>query len=201
MIFGEGTRALCPRIVEDCLLVHGAVDVVRTEPERDLRHGHGQHHPVRLDVAEVIEQESCDRNRPQIVPHRRLPHRPPQLRMRRQERERDERLKAPRLVLQVAQAHHVRDALLERLDVPVEHRRIRLDAELMRRTRHGQPPIRRRLVRAELPAHAVGENLRTAARDRLQPRRAQAQDHLAHGEPRRMGKMRDLHAREALQVE
>ena len=181
--------------------MHGAVDVVRTEPERDLRHGHGQHHPVRLDVAEVIEQEACDRNRPQIVPHRRLPHRPPQLRMRRQERERDERLKAPRLVLQVAQAHHVRDALLERLDMPVEHRRIRLDAELMRRTRHGQPLIRRRLVRAELPAHAVGEDLRAAARDRLQPRIAQAQEHLTHGKPRRMGKMRDLHAREPLQIE
>ena len=81
VILGEGARALCPRVVEDRLLVHGAVDVVRTEPERDLRHGHGQHHPVRLDVAEVIEQEACDRDRPQIVPHRRLPHRPPQLRI------------------------------------------------------------------------------------------------------------------------
>ena len=95
----------------------------------------------------------------------------------------------------------MRDALLEHLDVSVEHRRIRLDPKFVRRTVRCEPLIRRRLIRAELPAHAVGEDLRAAARDRLQPRLAQAQEHLAHGEPRRVGKMRDLHAREPLQVE
>ena len=71
----------------------------------------------------------------------------------------------------------------------------------MRRTVCLKPRVRRRLVRTEFLAYAVGQNLRTAARNRLQPRRTQPQEHLAHRAPRTLCKMRDFHARKALQIE
>ena len=48
------------------------------------------------------------------------------------ERQRDERLEPAGLVLQRPRAQHVIDALLGRLDVPVEHRHVRAHAEPMR---------------------------------------------------------------------
>ena len=201
-VLRERLRARRARVVEDRLLVHRAIDIVRAEPERHLRDRHREHHPVRLDMREIVQHEPRDRERPQIVPHARLLHRLPQLRMRRQERETDEREKPARLILQIAQREQMIHALLERLDMAVEHRRVRADAELVRRPLHGEPLRRRRLVRTETAPHAVGEDLRAAARNGLEPRLiAQAREHLSHGEPARLREMRDLDAREPLDIE
>ena len=115
------------RVVGDLLLGHGAVDVVGAEREADLREPRRDHDPVRLDVREVVEHQPRHGDRLQVVEAGRLG----QLHRRRfpgLEGERDEGHEAARLVLQLAQPQQVVDAVLDRLDVAVEHRRVRRDA-------------------------------------------------------------------------
>ena len=72
----------------------------------------------------------------------------------------------------------------------------------MCRARHLEPFIRRRLVRAELAAHAVRQDLRSAAGDGLQAAAvAQLPKNLLDGQARDFREVRDLHAGEALHVE
>ena len=202
-ILRQRARTLRARVVQNRLLVHRAVDVVRAEGERYLSDGDGQHDPICLDVREIVEHEARNRHRPEVVPHRGLRDAAlrGERRVLRQKREADEGLEATRLVLQRAQREQMVDALGERLDMPVEHRGVRLDAEFMRRARSVEPLLRRRLVRTQLFADAVGENLSAAACDGVESRRLEPFQHLAHGKPRDLGKMRDLDAREALEVE
>ena len=79
-------------------------------------------------------------------------------------RQRDERLEATGLVLQRARTHHVIDPLLHRLDVPVEHRDVGLESELMRETMNREIPIGVSLVVADLLADAFSEDLRPTTR-------------------------------------
>ena len=86
------------------------------------------------------------------------------------ERERDEREEAAGLVLQVAQAEQVVDPLLVGLDVAVEHRAVRRDAEAVRRAVRLEPDVRMLLAGRDQPAHAVGEDLGAAAGQRAEAR-------------------------------
>src|ERR1035437_9605016 len=45
------------RRLEDLLAHDRALHVVRAEVQRELRHRHAHHDPVRLDVLDVVEQE------------------------------------------------------------------------------------------------------------------------------------------------
>ena len=111
-----------------------------------------------------------------------------------------ERLKAARLVLQVAQGDEMIDALLDGLDVSVHHGCIRPYAQRMGDTHTVDPLRTRRLVRADDLTHAVGEDLRPAAREGRQPRRLQCGQYLAHTPPRILCKVHDLDGRERLDV-
>ena len=76
----------------------------------------------------------------------------------------DERREAAGLVLQVAQPHHVLDALLVGLHRPVHHRRRRAQAGVVRLAHDVEPLVGRRLaVAVQQLAHAIDEDLRAAA--------------------------------------
>ena len=117
------------------------------------------------------------------------------------ERQRDERLEAPGLVLQRTHLQQVIDALGRRLDVPVEHRDVGAHAHLVRGAVHRQVAITVALVVGDLPADARGEDLGAAAGQRIEPRRAQLLEHLAIGLAVVIGEERDLDGGEALQVD
>ena len=57
------------------------------------------------------------------------------------------------------------------------------------------------LVVRDLPAHALGEDLRAAARQRIEPGRHQLAQHLLVGHAVEIGEERDLDGGEALQVD
>ena len=70
-------------------------------------------------------------------------------------------------VLQGAQLQQMIDAVFVVLDVAVEHGGVRLQADLVGSARGLQPLVAVNLVIADDVAHAVGENLRAAARQRV----------------------------------
>ena len=88
------------------------------------------------------------------------------------EGERNEAGKAAGFVLQLAQLAQMIDALLERLDVAVEHRAGAAAAHLMPGAMHLEPFLGGFFAAADLVAHTGIENLRAAAGDasRDQPR-------------------------------
>ena len=86
------------------------------------------------------------------------------LRFGRIERQRNKALETARLVLLLAQTNHVIDAILERLDVPIEHRRIRFQTSGVNFAGKIEPPLGIALVRANHRACRLAENLSAAAR-------------------------------------
>ena len=109
--------------------------------------------------------------------------------------------KPPRVVLQRANPHQMIDALLHRLDVPVEHRDVGAHAEPMRGAMDGEIAIAVALVVADLPAHARARRSRRRrpAASRGRPR-ASSIEHPLVAQPVEIGKERDLDGGEALQV-
>src|SRR6185295_5596039 len=102
------------------LLDHHRAHVVGSKPERDLAHLHPLRDPARLDVVDGVEVDAADRLRQQVVEGGRA-HlvgdpvgEPVPVAL---ERPGDEGAKAVRLVLELADAAHVLNALLESLDV------------------------------------------------------------------------------------
>ena len=116
------------------------------------------------------------------------------------EGERDEGEEAAGLVLLLAQPQEVVDPLLVRLDVAVEHRAVRRDAEPVRRVVREEPEVRVLLARRDQPAHAVGEDLGAAAGERAEPGRLQLAQHLLVREPGERRHVVDLARRVELEV-
>ena len=116
------------------------------------------------------------------------------------ERPGDEGAEAARLVLELADPAHVLDALFERLDVPVHHRRRRRDAEPVRFAHDAEPVGRLRLLRRDDVAHAVDEDLRSASGDRVEARVAQPRQCLGDRELGAACDVLDLGRREHVQV-
>ena len=109
--------------MRDRLVDDGPDEIVGAEEEGDLRELGPDLDPVRLDVVHVVEQQARNRDDAQIE----LAGRGRQVGERRvlgMEGERDDAGDPAGLVLEVAQAQQVVDALLGRLDVSVEHRRV-----------------------------------------------------------------------------
>ena len=86
-----------------------------------------------------------------------------QPRVVRVEGQRDERLEAARLVLQLAQPDQVVDAVPRLLDVAVEHGRVGAQAQLVGLAVDAEPVVGVGLVLADLVAHLGVEDLRPAA--------------------------------------
>ena len=96
---------------------------------------------------------------------------------------------------------HVIDALGGRLDVAVEHRDVRAHAEPVRDAVNLEIAIGAALVVADLPPHALRENLGAAARQRVEPGVHQLAQHLLVGPAVEIGEERDLDGGEALQMD
>ena len=87
------------------------------------------------------------------------------------ERQRNERLEAAGLVLQLAQPDQVVDAVLRPLDVAVEHRRVRPQPEFVGLAVDAEPGLGVGLVLADLVADFGMKDLRPAAGQAAQARR------------------------------
>ncbi len=117
------------------------------------------------------------------------------------ERERDERLQAAGLVLERARAEHVIHPLLDRLDVPVEHRDVGAHPEAVREPVDREVAVGAALVVADLLPHALSEHFRAAARQRIEPGRLELPQDLLVGLPVQVREEGDLDSGEALQVD
>ena len=117
------------------------------------------------------------------------------------ERERDERLHATGFVLQRTRPQHVIDPLFVGLDVAVEHGDVRTHPEAVRQPVDRQVAVGVRLVVADLAADPLGEDLRPAPRQRVEPRLHQFTQHFLVGLAVELREEGDLDRREALQVD
>ena len=88
----------------DALFHNGAVQIVGPETLRDLRDPRGHHHPVSLDVRNVVEHQPRDGDVLDVVESSCLGH-VVQRGVVGMKRQRDEGHEAMRFVLQFAQAH------------------------------------------------------------------------------------------------
>ena len=87
----------------DALVAHRAVEIVGAVGQRRLRRADAQRDPIGLDVIEIVEHQPADGHDAQVVQSRDAA----QVRQGRilgMERQRDERLKAAGLVLQMPQS-------------------------------------------------------------------------------------------------
>jgi hypothetical protein len=127
------------------------------------------HDPVRLDVREVVEEEARGRDGAKVVRGRRLARH--ELRGADLIGQGDEGEEAAAPVLLLAQPQEMLDPLRHGLDVAVEHGRVGLDPERMRDAVDLEPAIGIRLARVvQLLLKALREDLRPAARHRMEPR-------------------------------
>ena len=101
-------------------------------------------------------------------------------RVLRMERQRHERLKATGFILQLAQPQQVVDAVVIVLDVAVEHRAVRAQAQFMGGAMDVEPFRGVGLVLANPVAHLRMKNLRAAARQAAQAG-ARSSSRIAHG--------------------
>src|SRR5262249_21469110 len=125
------------------------------------------HDPVRRDVREVVEEEPRGGDGAQVVGGRRLARY--QLGVPDLVGEGDEREEAPARVLLLAQPDEVLDALGHGFDVTVEHGGVGLEAEGVRDAVDLEPAIGVGLAReAQLFLQTLGEDLRAAARHRME---------------------------------
>ncbi len=192
-------RRVRSRIVVYLLLHHRSVDIIRTKPQRDLRHLRRHHLPVALNVRKVIQHQPAHRNLTNIRQPTRL-RQMPQRRVVRMKAQRDERLKSTRIILHLAKPHQVVHAVLIVLDMAVQHRRIRPQPSLVHQPRRLQPLAAIDLVVADNMPHAVRKDLRSAARTRIHPRGPHLLDHLRNRNLPALGQERNLHHRERLHM-
>ncbi len=106
-----------------------------------------------------------------------------------------------RLVLQLADAHEVFDAVAERLDVAEHHRGRRRHADPVCRAHHVEPLGRRALVWADRLAHGLDEYLGAAARQRVEARVAQPPEHRLDAQVVEAREVDDLRRRERVDVD
>jgi hypothetical protein len=111
------------------------------------------------------------------------------------------RIWSARLILQRPAAEHVVDALLHRLDVPVEHRDVGPETQPVGRAMNRQVAIRAALVVADLLPHPLGEDLGAAARQGIEPGRHQLDEHLLVRHAVEVREECDLDGGEALQMD
>ena len=161
---------------DDVLLDHHAAHVVGAEGEAELPDLAALRHPRRLQVVEVVEDDARERERAQVVDAGRLDA--AALGVLGLVAPGDERGEAAGLVLQIAQPHHVLDALLVRLHRPVHHRRRRAQAGAVRLAHDVEPFVGRRLaVAVQQLADAIDEDLGAAAGNAVEAGGNQPLDH------------------------
>src|SRR5450432_2112062 len=71
IVEGESLRRVRAGLVIDLLAHHRPLEVVDAPGERDLRKEGRDHDPVRLDVVEIVEEQTADRDVAKIIEARR----------------------------------------------------------------------------------------------------------------------------------
>ena len=130
--------------------------------------GNAHLYPVRLDMREVVEEQSCDGDRAQDIffagdVRDNLVERV----VFRVVHERDKREESGRFVLQVAQHAHVGDAVLDFFDVSEQHGGVGRDAELVGCAVHVKPFFAGFLAGANLVAHALYKDFGSSTGERV----------------------------------
>src|SRR6202521_779306 len=157
-----------------------AVEIIRPEAQCDLRDAWREHDPIRLDVLEIVEQQSRYSDIAQVGVTARLGN----VRKRgvvRMKRQRDERHEPVRLVLQLAQLDEVIHALFLGFHVPVKHGGVRAQSDFVRLASDVEPHLAADLVVTDDPAHARMENLRSATGKRIDAGLFQLQKYVSDG--------------------
>ena len=157
--FGDGRflRRLSAGFMVDLFVDNRAVKIVGPERQGDLGRLQPKHDPVGFDVWEIVEHQAADRHDLQVHQSGRLwdvGH----LRVIGVERQRDKGLEPAGLGLKLAQADQVVDAVVRLVDMAVEHGRVRMQAESVRRAMNIQPALSRGLRAADLLANLVGSS-------------------------------------------
>jgi pimeloyl-ACP methyl ester carboxylesterase len=152
-------------VVVDLLVNDGAVQVIGAEGQGHLGRLDAQHHPVRLDVREVVQHQPADGHRLQVEQDARFLNTVHlgQLCVVRVEGQGDEGLEAARLVLQFPQPDQVVDAVPDLLDVPVEHGGVGAQTQIVRLVVNPHPGVGIGLVLADPVADLWVEDLGAAA--------------------------------------
>src|SRR5688500_9638843 len=150
----------------------GAVEVVAAVREGELRQPDALHDPEGLYVGNVVEHQAGNGECLEVGKPRRAGQRA-QLGVFGDEAQGDHAVKMrgrrrEGLPLQLAEGYHVIEALRESLHVPVEHRRVGIDAQSMSRAVNLEPLVGPDLSLEDLVVNAVVENLGAAAGQRAQ---------------------------------
>src|SRR6185369_12421396 len=91
-----------------------------------------------------------------------------QLRVRRIKREWNEALKTVRLVLLLAQLHHMIDAIFNRFDVPVKHRGVRFQSRGVNLSLELEPALGVAFMSADHRSRRLAKDLRAATGTRIE---------------------------------
>ena len=101
-------------------------------------------------------------------------------------------------ILQIAQTHQVVDAMVDILDMTIQHRSIRVEAQIVRLLVHLEPLRRGTLTRAYLGTDLLVENLGSTSRNGLHARLLQQLQALLDGQARLANHIVQLHRRKGL---
>jgi len=196
---GHALRGGGSGVMVDLLFDNGAVEIVGTEAESDLRDFGGHHLPIGLDVGEVVEQQTADGDLAnvgeaggdgQMIEGGVLGVKG----------QRDEGLEAAGFVLDLAQLEEMVDAVFVVLDVAIEHGGIGAEAVFMGQARGVEPLAAVDLVIADDRAHAGGEDFGAAAGHGIDSRFAHADQGFVDGELGTAGQVRDFNHGEGLDM-
>ena len=205
VVEAQPLRGVRAGLVVDLLAHDRSLEIVHAERERRLREERRHHDPVRLDVIEVVEEESADGEIAKIVEAGRRRSLPAELDAElvvvRVIRERNVGEETARLVLQVAQQRQMLDAILDRLDVTVEHRAVGADPEPVRGPMDIDPVFGRQLLVRDGHAHAAAEYFGPATRERVESGLAQRNQNVLDRHLVDARDVRDLDGGECLDVD
>ena len=144
------------------VVIDGPVDVIRPVPESQLGDLGCNHDPEGLDVGEIVQEQTGDRNFPEILLSRR--HRDMlELGRGRIEGQGHKTLKPFGLILQLADMEKMFDLFLYRLDMPVEHGRVRLEPRTVDLPGDLKPPFVIQFRPEELLMDSITEDLGSTA--------------------------------------
>ena len=149
--------------VDDPLFNDGPVEIVGAKSQCDLRNRWRQRHPVGFDVWKVVQHETRDGDRLQIVHAggRR------QMRVHRvlgMECQRNEAIEPAGLILEISQSKQMIDPLFQRLNVAVQHRCIRMHAHPVYSAGNFQPSRARDFVTCNQGPGSLSKNFGAAPR-------------------------------------
>src|SRR5665647_1263161 len=183
------------------LLDHRGAHVVGAEGQGHLPHLQALRNPGGLDAGHVVEVDAAHGEQTQVVEAGggRVAGR--KLRVAGLEGPRNERREAPGLVLQVADAAQVLDALGRRVDRAEHHRRGGLHAEAVGDAHHVEPRVGGDLVRADGRAHPVDEDLGAAAGQAVEAGGVEAAQRLLDAQVAGRRDVHDLRRRERVDVD